>query len=657
LPFFYSIFFVTFYANVNRMRYCITCILLLLSIQVFTQQPYKTISKKAIKYYEDGLASYNQRYYPIAEQYLKDAIKTDHNFQNAYLVLAEVYWDMGKYDLAIDYYDRGLKIDSTFYPKGYLNKGKLEIKIGRYKNALSSFKTYLALDPIDTKYILQAKQGIKQALFATHAMANPVDFNPVNLGPNVNSKADEYWPSVSADGQTLFITRLVHSYDVTTGNRIQEDFFFSHYADGNWMPMKNAGFPLNTPDNEGAQSISANGKLMVYTVCNRMGVIGRCDIYYSEKKGDEWAFPKNLGAPVNTASKETQPSLSADGRTIYFASDRPGGKGGLDIWVSQRNEDGSWQVPLNLGDSINTPGDEMSPFIHQDNNTLYFSSNAHIGMGGFDLYIARRDEKGNFTHVKNLGYPINTPGDEIGLIVSAKGDMAYYASDMQKEKGKDIYQFVLYQEARPSEVSYMKGQVFDETTRERLKAKFELYNLGNGNLVSQSESDERTGEFLVCIPTNTDYMLNVACKGYLFYSDNFSLKGLFHLEEPFLKDIPLKPIETGGTIILKNIFYETDSYALKPESRYELDKVVKFMESNPQIKIEISGHTDNVGTESYNQSLSENRAKSVVEYLTSKGINALYLTYKGYGFSKPLDSNETPEGRANNRRTELKIME
>jgi tetratricopeptide (TPR) repeat protein len=400
------------------MHFRITVILLIfLCIQAVAQQPYKTESKKAIKYYEEGLEGYNQGYYALAAQYLKNAIETDPNFQNAYLVLAEVYWDVGKYDLAIENYDLGLKIDSTFYPKGYLNKGKLEIKIGRYVDALKSFNTYLALESGDNKYIQQAKQGTRQAKFAIHAMNNPVDFNPVNLGPNVNTKDDEYWPSLSADGLTLVITRLVHTYDITTGNRMQEDFFFSHFADGIWKPMKYAGFPLNTPDNEGAQSISANGQLMVYTVCNRKGVIGRCDIYYSEKQGDEWTFPKNMGPPINTTAKETQPSLSADGRTIYFASDRPGGKGELDIWVSQRNDDGTWQVPVNLGDSVNTSGDEMSPFIHQDNNTLYFSSDSHIGMGGYDLYIARRDENGNFTHVENLGYPINTPGDEIGLIV------------------------------------------------------------------------------------------------------------------------------------------------------------------------------------------------------------------------------------------------
>jgi outer membrane protein OmpA-like peptidoglycan-associated protein len=277
-------------------------------------------------------------------------------------------------------------------------------------------------------------------------------------------------------------------------------------------------------------------------------------------------------------------------------------------------------------------------------------------MGGFDLFMAHKNEEGKFVNIKNLGYPINTAGDETGLIVNAKGDKAYFSSDINKENRRDIFQFDLPQSIRPIEVSYLKGVVFDEQTLIRLKANFELYNLKDGSLVSQSQSEERTGEFLLCIPTNQDYMLNVEKKSYLFYSDNFALKGIHHIEEPFIKDIPLKPIEEGKTIVLKNIFYETDSYALKPESVYELNKVVRFLMTNPSIEVEISGHTDNVGTEAYNLNLSKKRAQSVVDYLVDKGIDPTRLKYKGYGYSIPIDTNDTPEGRANNRRTELKVL-
>jgi outer membrane protein OmpA-like peptidoglycan-associated protein len=637
-----------------RFRQIFVLLFLCTCYQTFAQHSLKTESKKAISYYNEGLNYYETKFYPDAEKYLNYAIQTDEKFQNAYLVLAEVYWEQKKYDLAIQYYSLGLSIDPAFYPQGYLNKGKLEIKIGKYEEAVGSFNIYLRLDTTKNKFTDEALKGIKQADFAKYATAHPVAFEPVNLGSNVNTTSDEYWPSLSADEQTLVITRLVHNPN--NYNLVQEDFYFSNWTNKGWGIMMDAGFPLNTPDNEGAQSISANGKIMVFTVCNRKGIIGRCDIFYSEKEGEKWSFPKNMGGAINSPSKETQPSLSADGTTIYFASDRPGGKGGLDIWMSSRNEDNTWQLPVNLGDSVNTSGDEMSPFIHSDNNTLYFSSDEHIGMGGFDIFIARRNEKGQWGKIENIGFPINTNGDEIGLIVNASGTTAYYASDIKKEKGKDIFQFTLYKEARPQEVSYLKGTVFDEQTRDRVQAKFELFDLSNGKKVNQSSSDPISGEFLLCIPTNKNYMLNVNKPGYLFYSENFALSGIFHLDKPYLKDIPLKPIKKGEKIILYNIFYETDSYVLKSESQYELDKIVRFLNDNQLVNIEISGHTDNIGSEAYNQSLSENRAKSVVKYITGHGINPSRLTYKGYGFSVPVDTNDTNEGRALNRRTELKIV-
>ncbi len=636
-------------------RYILLVCLLTFQIAA-AQKTYRTESKKAINYYEEGLGYYQIKEYVLAEEKLRSAIRVDEKFQDAYLVLAEVFWEQSQYEPAIDFYNKGLSIDLYYYPRGFLNKGKLEVKSARYEEARNSFKKFLELDTIESKYTLRAKRGIEQTKFAIHATQNPVDFEPVNLGPNINTAEDEYWPSLSADEQTLVITRLVHVYDIVKEDKVQEDFFISEYGVDGWSSMKNAGFPLNTDNNEGAQSISANGQLMVYTVCNRKGVIGRCDLYYSVKEGEEWIFPKNMGEPVNSTAKETQPSLSADGRTIYFASNRTGGKGGLDIWMSRTDSSGKWEAPLNLGDSINSPGDEMSPFIHHDNTSLYFSSNFHIGMGDFDLFVSRLDSNGKWSKPRNLGYPINTHRDEIGLIVNARGNTAYYASGIHSVTGKDIYSFTLHEDVRPHEVSYLKGRVFDEKTRNRLKARFELYDLNDGKLISQSYSDPVTGEFLLCLPTNKNYMLNVENKGYLFYSDNFALEGIYHLGKPFFKDIPLKPILAGEKTVLKNVFFEINSYALKPESKYELNKIVHFLKTNPEVTIEISGHTDNIGSGEYNQLLSENRAKSVVDYLISDGIRYERLNYIGYGFNNPVDQNDTEEGRANNRRTELKVI-
>ncbi|UCH13350.1 MAG: PD40 domain-containing protein [Bacteroidales bacterium] len=622
---------------------------------IYSQQEIKTDSKKAINAYNQGIRKYTLHNYAEAIDFLKQAIEADRNFINAWFVLAEVFTDDNQYENAISAYKKGMAINPMYYPRGYIRQGKLEFSLGRYEDSKESYSRYLELNTQNEKQNNLAKKGIKYCEFAIHAVNNPVDFQPENLGPGINTIEDEYWPSLSADGQTLIITRLVKRSVVYGG--MQEDFFISHKDQDGWSMMKNAGYPLNTEDNEGAQTISADGRFMVFTACNRNDGVGRCDLYYSEKAGGKWSYPKNMQTPVNTRYKETQPSLSADGRTLYFASDRPGGKGQLDIWVTFKDEENNWTKPVNLGDTINTRQHEMSPFIHFDNQTLYFASEGYPGLGGFDLYVSRKDSTEYWTKPENLGYPINTSQDEIGLIVNSKGNKAYYSSGRDPNYGKDIYMFELYEEAQPLEVSYMKGKVFDIETKDRLKARFELIDLETAKMIYEADSDEETGEFLVCLPANKDYCLNVSKKGYLFFSENFAFKGTFKSTEPFLKDVPLQPIKIGESIILKNIFYKTDSFTLMKESKVELDKVIKFLNDYPDIKIEISGHTDNTGTAEYNQTLSENRAKSVVNYLIGSSVLKERIKYKGYGFLKPVASNNTEEGRAQNRRTELKIID
>ena len=270
------------------------------------------------------------------------------------------------------------------------------------------------------------------------------------------------------------------------------------------------------------------------------------------------------------------------------------------------------------------------------------------------MFYSKIDSAGKWRKPVNLGYPINTGKDEFGLILNAAGDKAYFASDKDSLNGRDIYTFELYNEARPTEVSYVKGKVYDADTKVALRAGFDLKS---SQVINQSFSDSLTGEFLVCIPANRDYLLNVSKYGYLFFSDNFSLSNIFEISEPFIKDVPLQPIKVGKSVILENIFYEFDSYLLKDESKIELDKLVQFMKTYPSVKIEISGHTDDIGTNEYNMTLSEQRAGSVAEYLMNSSIDNERIKYVGYGFSKPLISNDSEEGRALNRRTELVIID
>ncbi len=620
------------------------------------QNKYSTSSPKAAAYFDEALKFYNQSNNVKAIQKLKDAIAIDTAFVEAYVGLSEIYREMGATDKVEEYLKKGIKINPSVFPGMYYNLADLYYGKGMYAEALKNFTLYLGMKNSNQKLRKNAEKKSVNCRFAINAIKHPVPFNPVNLGDSVNSIYEEYWPSLSADEKTLVITRKVPVRRIIEpGVEQQEDFYVSTFQNNHWTKAEDAGFTLNTPANEGAQSLSADGQVMFYTACDRRDGYGRCDIYVSVKRQNQWSQPVNVGPPINTAYSEKQPSISPDGKSLYFVCNKPGGKGGFDIYMAQLDSAGYWLDPVNLGDSINTSDDEQSPFIAMDNQTLYFSSRGWPGMGGFDLFVSHRKPDGTWSTPRNLGYPINTAGDEIGMIVNARGNKAYFASNREGSQGLDIYDFDLYKEARPIPVSYMKGIVFDAETGKKLSARLELIDLATGKIINQAVSSSSTGAFFVTIPSERDYALNISKDGYLFYSDNFALKGVHDAENPYLKDVPLKPIQVGESVILKNIFFDTDSYQLKAESRTELNKLLEFLKKNPAVKIEISGHTDNVGTEQHNQTLSEQRANEVKSYLTRAGISTDRIAAKGYGESKPVASNENESGRALNRRTEFSI--
>lgn len=649
-----------------RKKYIIVAFLF---ISLFaTAQEYTSKSKKAIKHFNNAIIYYNSKNDLQAIEEINLALKADSEFIEAYLLLSNIYNEKKDYEKEIEAYNNAIRINPDYSPNTYYYIANAELLTGRYHDAEAHFKTCLSYDNISEKITRWSEENLVKCEFAINAIDNPVPFNPKNLGANINTEYDEYWPSLTADEQTLIITVLIpkkQQINIAGPWNFQEDFFISHKIDGQWSKVVNIGPPVNTQQNEGAQTISADGQYCFFSACDRTDGFGRCDIYMSEKTGDEWSKPVNIGKPVNSAAWESQPSISSDGKTLYFVSNCSGGKGKMDIWKSMLNEEGKWGEPVNLGDSINTSKNEMSPFIHTDNKTLYFASDGLIGMGGCDLFVSRKILAYPSDSLKisewqtpvNLGYPINTYKDEIGLIVNARGNLAMFSSDRLSKQGKDIYEFDLYEQARPVKVNYVKGKVFDADTKKRLKAKFELIDLETAKLVVESHSNSINGEYLVCLPIDKNYALNVSKKGYLFYSENFSLKNLDDPSRPYLMDVPLLPIKVGEKVVLKNIFFETDSYELKLESKAELEKLIYYMKENPGIKVEISGHTDNVGSKEHNKRLSHNRAKSVFEYLTQDFPSLTErLTYKGYDYSEPIATNDTEEGRAKNRRTEFKII-
>lgn len=612
-------------------------------------------SNKAVKAYNEGVSLYDYFDFKNAEKNFKLAIATDKKFYEAYLMLGDMLSKQSRHTEAVTYYREAVKIDSLFYPPLFFNLAEAEFHSGSYNDALSHYQVYLKQKNISEKNRATAIKKISNCEFAIDAMKKPVPFNPVSIGSAVNSPDDEYWPSITADGSTLMFTRQNRSQNGMDPRISQEDFYVSHLGNNGWTIATNAGAPINTGSNEGAQTLSSRGNYMYFTACDRSGGLGSCDLYFSAFDGGKWTIPVNAGSPVNTQYWESQPSVSADDRVLFFSSNRPGGIGGKDIWYSVMDDNNKWTVPVNMGKNINTEGDEMSPFIHFDGKTLYFASDGRPGMGGFDLYFTRRNEDSTWSDPKNLGYPINTYNDEMGLIIEAGGQHAFFSTKRDDSKGKDIYYFTLDESIQPDPVSYLKGKVYDKETGKLIRANYELVNNTLGKITVKSTSDSE-GNFLVCLPSGYNYGLNVSKTGYLFYSENFVFEGEHTAAEPFIKTIILSPVKVGEKLQLSNVFYDTDRWELKKESLTELNNLAGLLKTNGDIIVEIGGYTDAIGSQEYNMALSEKRALSVVTFLIEKGIEPDRLRYKGYGMQSPVGDNITSEGRKINRRTEVRII-
>ena len=625
----------------------------------------KTTSPKAKKHYSDAIAAFRGNDLEKAAKLFNKALSVDSKLIDARIQIAAIYSENKDLEKAEKGFEEVLAITPDHNKKVIYMLALMEMRQGKYQEAVSHFQQYLEKEKRNQTLLKKAATHLANCTFIDKALKNPVPFDPRSLGENINTDGFEYLPSLTADENMLVYTARIEG---------QEDFFISHKEDGVWQKGENLE-AINTPLNEGAQSISADGKYLVFTACDRKDGFGQCDLYFSEVKNNRWTAPVNIGQTINTAAKEKQPSISANGQSLYFASDRKGGQGGLDLYVSRRALDGKWKKPQNLGAVINTKGNEKTPFIHADGETLYFMSDGHPGMGLEDLFVSRYTKEQQWATPHNLGYPINTKAHEVAMVVSLDGQTAYFASnrtfektedpagynEQGKQKTTDIYAFELYPEARPQSVTYVKAIVKDAETRKKLSAKVEFINLTNGEMHISSATDQG-GEFLICLPIGKDYALNVSKKKYLFHSENFALAKQSSLKEPYLLNIDLVPIpeETNSDevekiaarpVILKNVFFDTGSAILDKTSFIELNKLVELLETNPALRIQLNGHTDDVGEEADNLDLSERRAKAVYDYLLERKIDATRLRFKGYGESQPIDTNSTKEGRQKNRRT------
>ncbi len=616
-----------------------------------------------------------------AEKLLIKIIDNEDRFTEAWIVLSEIYFT--RYERAHNhntkerflrqYIESVIKINETCpsfnnYEANYI-LGTYFFARNEFQIAQGYFNTFIEKGSKNTRSYNEAKQKLNYLNNYLELISNPVPFEPF-LVEGVSTIDDDYLPLISPDGSLAFYTRAYLKKDISSaiGERFVEEFVVAEAIDkeglvftkGKAMPA-----PFNTGKNQGAATITIDNRIMYLTICEFVSRdYENCDLFYTYRIGENsWSEFVNLGPNVNGRfTWESQPSISADGRTLYFSSIRESNIGfnpnnpTSDIYFSEKDDNGNWGPAQNIGTVINTSGNEKTPFIHSDSQTLYFASDGHPGVGGYDIFYSKfRD--GEWSKPINIGYPINTPHDDLSFIVSTTGDKAYFASNKLKGKGGwDIYAFDLYEEARPERVFFAKGQILDGGI-EVTDARLEMRNVRTQR-VSEGLVNAETGRYAIALTIDKeepdDYLMIVKKEGYSYTSALVN-----PLDEEFDRpveiDFEVKPIEVGQTVELNDIYFATASYQVDPKSIAVLDGFIEFLNENPNVKLQIRGHTDNIGAYRMNMTLSENRAKSVYDYLITQGISANRLSYKGFGPDMPIASNQTEEGRAKNRRTEFVI--
>ena len=623
----------------------------------YAQEPVlSTTSKKAAELYKKAIEALTQRKTNETLDLLNSAIERDSSFTEAYLKLGQVYEFMRKPDQAFQVYQRTIRQqpDKPLTGLAYQFVSTYLLKKGRYDEAIPYLERFQKLFAPQSSQGKRIARLVETAHFGRQAIQHPLPVKPRPLPAVVQAFPSQYFPVLTADEQTLVYTVLKPEGD--------EDLVVTTYKGEAWDTPESISPKINTPNNEGTPSLSADGRTLVFTACQGRSGFGGCDLYISHKTGIDWSAPQNLGPAINTRSWESQPALSADGRRLYFVSDRPGGVGRRDIWCSELDDSGQWKTPYNLR-SINSTLDEASPFIHANGRSLFFASDGHTGMGGYDLFVADSTANG-WSNPQNLGYPINTADDQAALFVTANGLRAYYSheeSGADSQQRSRLYVFdvpeSLRQKVRP--VSYLKGVIADARTKKPLPATIELMDLSTNQLISRVHSDPQTGQYTAVLPTGGEYALYVVGTGYLFKSLSFDFTQKQEGEGLSLS-VPLEPISpsTGGKAkeTLNNLFFESGRFDLADKSRTELDRLAKFMQENGPVSIEIAGYTDDRGEAASNLELSKKRAQAVVNYLVGAGIKGERIRSIGYGETHPVAPNTTDENRRLNRRIEWRIL-
>ena len=621
----------------------------------FGQTNYSTKSKKAIKHYEEAQLLLRQRRFNEAIHELNAALERDNDFVEAHLRLAFSYELLRELNAQQYHLEQVARIEpnSDKYKNVYYSLGKVYFNKGMYQESKAMIARLVKLG-IDNARIQSDVEILNRNLdFAIEHIQHPIDIDPRPLPDILNSFPLQYFPVLTADENSII-------YTVRLGVQFHDDeniVISNKNENGEWTKPVSISPNINSQFNEGTCAISADGRTLIFTTCEGRKSMGGCDLYITTKTGDEWSVPKNLGKNINSRAWESQPTLSADGRKLFFVSDRYGGLGMRDIWMSEKDSNNQWKQAKNLGSEINTKDDEVSPFIHVNGTSLFFASKGYPGFGGFDLYKSELVDS-VWSIPENLGFPLNTHEDQVSLFVSTSGKNGYYSFERKWQTNENqsfLYTFEFPEEGILVHRSvYLTGNIYDAESREPLDAKIELYELGSEEPFSVFMSDPITGEYLSVLNENSTIVLYSDREGYLFQSQTFNISSGEN-NGSIKKDIYLIPIKKGVSTTLNNIFFDFNSANLTDASKTELMKVVRFLTANSGTKITISGHTDDQGTEEYNQVLSEKRAKSVYDFLTNHDINPEMLTYVGFGESKPLSTGNDEESRKLNRRIEFVI--
>jgi len=616
--------------------------------------------KEALNEIREGDDAYFVLYYSEALLHYKLANKFNHNNAALNLKIGNCYIHSNEKKKAIEYIEKAISLNPNVDIDAHYLLGKAYHFNLEWDKAIEEYSRCLGKKTSSNDAeIVTALRKIEECKNGKELMKTPVKVTIDNLGSAINTVYEEYCPVISADESVLFFTsrrpNTIGGLEETGIEDFFEDIYFSENKNGKWTAAKNLGPPVNTIRHDATVNLSVDGqRLFIYRDESKVNA----DIYESLLRGKSWTEPKKLNSNINTGLQETSAAFTPDGKSIYFVSNKSGGYGGKDIYVSKQSANGDWGPAKNLGPPINTDMDEDAVFMHPDGKTLYFCSNGHKTMGGFDIFKTVFED-GKWSEPVNIGYPINTPDNDVSYVLSASGKHGYYASSREGSLGKrDIFMITFLEDtAKKAEpqLTLVSGTITDEITGKPIGADVEVFDNAKDESVAKFKSNSETGKYLISLPSGKNYGMVVRSEGHLFHSENFDIpasKGYFEIAKP----VTLQKAEVGKKIILNNIFYDFDKANLRFESMNELSRVLQLMSEMPALKIEVSSHTDNKGTDEYNIRLSQERAQSVVDYLISKGVNASRVVAKGYGKAQPVASNDTDEGRQLNRRTEFKIL-